>query len=197
MPVQEEDSLNQPNTSTTDSTVNTGSKLAFSSTSSFQRALDDFDYVPRTAADVRKTGRGPASATKMEMQTAVTVSARTGPERLHRCWDYLQQLQASSGGSSDPAVPAPSIHPLLLEQCQEDDYWLLVQCGEWLPGRGPEGAAGPALALLQVWYDSVHSFADYMVWELGPDGWPTGAFISSATGTGPLAGVVACLLGFV
>ena len=111
---------------------------------------------------------------------------------LYGRYEHLMDLilqhiaQPSSEGASagevsgDGGTVPPAVDQVLRSSCREDDHWVLIQCGLW--ATHPAGRQGPALAVIQAWQGP--QGADYITWELGPDGLPTGYTYNSGSGEG-------------
>jgi hypothetical protein len=119
-----------------------------------------------------------------------------GPEQLLLLLDYLKTFAGASSSSSSSTVAAGSaadpsavryeaVKGLMLADCKPQDKWLLVECGDW---ENRTGWTGPARTLIQVWEtdapqdDQLRITLAYNMWELTPDGVPTGETYVSGTG---------------
>lgn len=116
---------------------------------------------------------------------------KDGPEQLLLLLDHLQNVagnsSSSAGGSAagTPAAYFEAVKTTLLAGCKPQDKWRLVQCGEW---EDYKDWSGPARTLMQFWAtdaprdEYARLTLAYNIWEIGPDGLPTGETFRSGTG---------------
>jgi hypothetical protein len=80
----------------------------------------------------------------------------------------------------------------MLADCKPQDNWLLLSCGDW---KEYNGWKGPARTLIQVWEtdapqdEQLRITLAYNMWELTPDGVPTGEIFASGTGKNTRTGL--------
>lgn len=113
------------------------------------------------------TSTGGSRASQAELEVSIQATP-TGVEALQR---FLQEVPAA-------ALP-PAVQAALQAACRQQDYWLVVQCGDW--EKHPGGWTGLAHGLMQLWRESDNQATSYTLWELDPDGVPTG---QQRSGTG-------------